>query len=79
MKKEKANAPAQKQSVNDFAHRLTIQLTEQHYVDYAMTHSQDQIQKGRKRAIVVQCCSQYWDWLPSIKAPSPKAGWRTST
>ena len=30
MKKEKANAPAQKQSVNDFAHRLTIQLTEQH-------------------------------------------------
>ena len=46
MKKEKANAPAQKQSVNDFAHRLTIQLTEQHYVDYAMTHSQDQIQKG---------------------------------
>ena len=70
MKKEKANAPAQKQSVNDFAHRLTIQLTEQHYVDYAMTHSQDQIQKGRK---------QYWDWLPSIKAPLPKAGWRTST
>ena len=52
MKKEKANAPAQKQSVNDFAHRLTIQLTEQHYVDYAMTHSQDQIQKGRKRAIL---------------------------
>ena len=62
-----------------FAHRLTIQLTEQHYVDYAMTHSQDQIQKGRKRAICGQCCSQYWDWLPSIKAPSPKAGWRTST
>ena len=52
MKKEKANAPAQKQSINDFAHRLTIQLTEQHYVDYAMTHSQDQIQKGRKRAVL---------------------------
>lgn len=52
MKKEKANGSAQKQSINDFAHRLTIQLTEQHYVDYAMTHSQDQIQKGRKRAIL---------------------------
>lgn len=52
MKKEKANAQAQKQSLNDFAHRLTIQLTEQHYVDYAMTHSQDQIQKGRKRAVL---------------------------
>lgn len=48
MKKEKANGSAQKQSINDFAHRLTIQLTEQHYVDYAMTHSQDQIQKGRQ-------------------------------
>ncbi len=57
MKKEKANAPAQKQSVNDFAHRLTIQLTEQHYVDYAMTHSQDQIQKGRKRAILLRIAS----------------------
>lgn len=52
MKKEKANGSAQKQSINDFAHRLTIQLTEQHYVDYAMTHSQDQIQKGRKRAVL---------------------------
>ena len=80
MKKEKANAPAQKQSVNDFAHRLTIQLTEQHYVDYAMTHSQDQIQKGRKRAILwAVLFTILWDWLPSIKAPLPKAGWRTST
>ena len=79
MKREKQMRRHKKQSVNDFAHRLTIQLTEQHYVDYAMTHSQDQIQKGANVPFCGQCCSQYWDWLPSIKAPSPKAGWRTST
>ena len=31
---------------------MTIQLTEQHYIDYAMAHSQDQIKKGRQRAIL---------------------------
>ena len=42
MKKEKVQNTSEKRSVNDFEHRMTIQLTEQHYIDYAMAHSQDQ-------------------------------------
>ena len=52
MKKEKVQNTSEKRSVNDFEHRMTIQLTEQHYIDYAMAHSQDQIKKGRQRAIL---------------------------
>lgn len=46
MKKENVQNTSEKRSVNDFEHRMTIQLTEQHYIDYAMAHSQDQIKKG---------------------------------
>ena len=52
MKKENVQNTSEKRSVNDFEHRMTIQLTEQHYIDYAMAHSQDQIKKGRQRAIL---------------------------
>ena len=51
-KKENVQNTSEKRSVNDFEHRMTIQLTEQHYIDYAMAHSQDQIKKGRQRAIL---------------------------
>lgn len=52
MKKENVQNRSEKRSVNDFEHRMTIQLTERHYIDYAMAHSQDQIKKGRQRAIL---------------------------
>ena len=66
MKKENVQNTSEKRSVNDFEHRMTIQLTEQHYIDYAMAHSQDQIKKGRQRAILwavlftVVWCGSCW-------------------
>lgn len=52
MKKEKNTKTTEKRSVEDFEHRMTVQLEEQHYIDYAMAHSQDQIKDGRKRAVL---------------------------
>ena len=51
MKNEKTQNTTEKRSVLDFEHRLKVQLTEQHYIDYALTHSEDRIQTGKKRAI----------------------------
>lgn len=52
MKNEKNQKITEKRSMEDFEHRMTVQLEEQHYVDYAMAHSQDQIKNGRKRAVL---------------------------
>ena len=52
MKKEKNPKTTEKRSVEDFEHRMTVQLEEQHYIDYAMAHSQDQMKDGRKRAVL---------------------------
>lgn len=51
MKNEKKQNQAEKRSVNDFEHRLTVKLEPEHYIEYAMAHSKEQIGKGRKRAI----------------------------
>ena len=51
MKKEKTQSIKEKRSVTDFEHRMTVTLEPKHYINYAMTHSRDQIKKARKRAI----------------------------
>ena len=51
MKKEKTQPIKEKRSVTDFEHRMTVTLEPKHYINYAMTHSRDQIKKARKRAI----------------------------
>lgn len=52
MKKEIAQHAPEKRTVNDFAHRMTVSLTEQDFTEYAMAHSKDRIKKGRQRAIL---------------------------
>lgn len=52
MKQEKNKKTVEKRQLSDFEHRMTIQLKESHYVDYAMAHSQDQIRRGRQKAIL---------------------------
>ena len=51
MKKEKTQSIKEKRSVTDFEHRMTVTLEPKHDINYAMTHSRDQIKKARKRAI----------------------------
>ena len=51
MKKEKTQPIKEKRSVTNFEHRMTVTLEPKHYINYAMTHSRDQIKKARKRAI----------------------------
>lgn len=51
MKKEKIQTQKEKRSVGDFEHRMTVALEPEHYIGYAMAHSQDQIKNGRKRAV----------------------------
>ena len=45
MKKEKTQPIKEKRSVTDFEHRMTVTLEPKHYINYAMTHSRDQIAK----------------------------------
>lgn len=52
MKKEKIQNQKEKYSVEDFEHRLTVQLQPQHYIDYALSHSKDQMNKAKKRAVL---------------------------
>ena len=70
MKKEKVQNTSEKRSVNDFEHRMTIQLTEQHYIDYARAASGPSC--GR-------CCSPLWAVWPSTAAPLWRDGCRKST
>ena len=52
MKNEKNQNSTEKRSVNDFEHKIKVTLTPQHYIDYAVSHSEDQIKKGKQRAIL---------------------------
>lgn len=52
MKNEKSQTKQEKRSLEDFEHRITVQLKENHYIDYALSHSKEQIQKGKKRAVL---------------------------
>ncbi len=52
MKNEKNRIKNEKRSLDDFTHRMTVQLQENHYIDYALSHSQDQINKGKKKAVI---------------------------
>ena len=51
MKNENNQSPLEKRCVNDFKHRIEVTLREKDYVDYAVSHSKDQIAKGKKRAV----------------------------
>ena len=52
MKNEKSQTKQEKRSLEDFEHRITVQLKENHYIDYALSHSKEQIQKEKKRAVL---------------------------
>ncbi len=52
MKNTKNQEQAQKRSLSDFEHCMTVQLKEKYYIDYAMAHSKEQIKTNRKKALL---------------------------
>ena len=52
MKQNKNQKAVEKRQLSDFEHRMTIQLKEDYYVDYALSHSKEQIRHNRQKAIL---------------------------